>query len=90
MVETKAERDLNNYNAKQKQRATVDWCNKINELPEEERMNSIWHYALLGEKTFYSMSEKEASTKEILDYAKMTKSKINNTLTRFLGEDDKY
>lgn len=90
LVETKAERDLNNYNVKQKQRATIDWCNKINELPEEDRMNSIWHYALLGEKTFYSMSEKEASTKEILDYAKMTKSKINNTITRFFGEDDKY
>ncbi len=90
LVETKAERDLNNYNVKQKQRATIDWCNRINKLSKEERMNSIWHYALLGEKTFYSMSEKEASTKEILDYAKLTKSKIEGTLTRFFGKDDKY
>ena len=85
LVETKAEKDLNNYNVQQKQRATVDWCNRINELPKEERLNSTWHYALLGEKTFYSMSEKEASTKEILNYAKLTKAKINGTLGDYLG-----
>lgn len=85
LVETKAERDLNNYNVRQKQKATIDWCNKINELPEEERMKCTWHYALLGEKTFYSMSEKDASTKEILDYAKLTKAKIKGTLGDILG-----
>ncbi len=90
LVETKAERDLNNYNVQQKRKSTVDWCNKVNELPEEERMDCKWSYALLGERTFYSMSSKEASTKEILNYAKMTKSKINGTLTGFFGEDDKY
>lgn len=85
LVETKAERDLNNYNVKQKQRATVDWCNKINELNPEDRMDCTWHYALLGEKTFYSMSEKDASTKEILNYAKLTKAKIKGTLGDFLN-----
>ncbi len=85
LVETKAERDLNNYNVKQKQKATIDWCNKVNELSEEDRMNCTWHYTLLGEKTFYSMSEKDASTKEILDYAKMTKAKVLGTLGDILG-----
>ncbi|MEK6827419.1 MAG: restriction endonuclease subunit R, partial [Nanoarchaeota archaeon] len=85
LVETKAERDMNNYNVKQKQRATIDWCNKINELLEEDRMNCNWHYALLGERTFYSMSEKDATTKDILDYAKMTKAKIKGTLGDYVG-----
>ena len=85
LVETKAERDMNNYNVKQKQRATIDWCNKVNELSEEDRMGCNWHYALLGEKTFYSMSEKDATTKDILDYAKMTKAKILGTLGDYLG-----
>ena len=85
LVETKAERDLNNHNVQQKRKSTVDWCNKINELPEEERMNCKWHYVLLGEKMFYSMSGNNASTKEILDYAKMTKAKILGTLGDILG-----
>ena len=91
VVETKAEKDVNNPNVKQKQMATIDWVNKINELEPEFRDSSEWGYVLLGEKTFYEMSDKGATTEEILEYAKMTKSKLKGTLTRFIGEkDDKY
>lgn len=91
LVETKAERDVNSPNVKLKQISTVDWINKINELNEENRMSCTWKYVLLGEKTFYSMSEKGATTSEILEYNLMSKSKIRGTLTRFISdEDDKY
>ncbi|BBL63612.1 type I restriction enzyme EcoKI subunit R [Methanosarcina mazei TMA] len=91
LVETKAERDVNNPNVKLKQISTVDWINKINELNEENRMSCTWKYVLLGEKTFYSMSDKGATTSEILEYNLMSKSKIRGTLTRFISdEDDKY
>jgi type III restriction enzyme len=56
--------------------ARVEWVNKVNELKPEDRMNRTWHYVLLGEKTFYGMKDKEASTEEILEYAQMTKAKI--------------
>lgn len=85
LVETKAERDLNNQNVKSKRLATIDWTDKVNELKPEDRMNCTWSYVLLGEKTFYSMSEKEASTEEILEYAKLTKAKIKGTLGDYLG-----
>src|SRR3989338_5948029 len=88
VVETKAEKDVNNPNVKLKQTSTIDWINKINELDEENRMGCNWKYVLLGEKTFYSMSDKGATTEEILEYNLMSKSKVKGTLTRFTSEDD--
>lgn len=90
VVETKAERDVNSPNVKLKQTSTIDWINKVNELDEEKRFGCIWKYVLLGEKTFYSMSDKGATTSEILEYNLMSKSKIKGTLTRYIGKDDKY
>ena len=76
VVETKAEKDVSSPNVKLKQYSTIDWINKINELDKEKRMNCTWKYVLLGEKTFYSMSDKGATTLEILEYNLMSKSKI--------------
>ncbi|MEK6828055.1 MAG: restriction endonuclease subunit R, partial [Nanoarchaeota archaeon] len=85
LVETKAERDLNNINVKQKRLATIDWIDKVNELQPENRMDCTWNYVLLGEKTFYGMSEKGATTQEILEYARLTKAKIKGTLGDYVG-----
>lgn len=85
LVETKAERDLNSVNVKQKRLATIDWIDKVNELKSEDRLNCTWSYVLLGENTFYGMSEKGATTQEILEYAKLTKAKIKGTLSDYLG-----
>ena len=91
VVETKAEKDVNSPNVKLKQISTIDWINKINDLDEEKRMSCTWKYILLGEKTFYSMSDKGATTEEILEYNLMSKSKLKGTLTRFTSnKDDKY
>jgi len=90
VVETKAEKDVNSPNVKLKQISTIDWINKINDLEEEKRMACIWKYVLLGEKTFYSMADKGATTEEILEYNLMSKSKVKGTLTRFFGREDKY
>lgn len=85
LVETKAEKDLSSVNVKQKRLATIDWIDKVNELKLEDRMGCVWSYVLLGENTFYGMSEKGATTQEILEYAKLTKAKIKGTLGDFLG-----
>ena len=57
---------------------------KINELKPENRMNCIWHYVLLGEKTFYEFQDKGASAEGILEYARMTRAKIEGTLEDFI------
>jgi type III restriction enzyme len=91
IVETKAEKDVNNPNVSYKQLSTIDWINKVNELNENDRNGCTWKYVLLGENTFYSMSKNGANTEEILEYGIMSKSKLKGTLTRFLGQsDDKY
>ncbi len=87
LVETKADRDLNNENVLQKRRATLEWIEKINKLKSEDRMNCDWFYVLLGENTFYSMSEKGATTEEILEYAKMNKGKIEGKITGFVNKN---
>jgi type III restriction enzyme len=84
LVETKAQKDVNNPNVKQKRVATIDWINKINELKPEDRMNCTWDYVLLGENTFYEFQDKGASTEEILEYARMTKAKIEGTIGEFI------
>ncbi|MFH0970563.1 MAG: DEAD/DEAH box helicase family protein [Candidatus Diapherotrites archaeon] len=86
LVETKADRDLNNVNVKQKRLATLDWIAKVNKLKLEDRMSCIWNYVLLGENTFYGMSEKGATTQEILEYAKLSKAKVEGTLGDYLTQ----
>lgn len=85
LVETKAEKDMSSVNVRQKRMATLDWVDKINELKPDDRMNCAWSYVLLGENTFYGMSEKGATTEEILEYAKLTKAKVKGTLSDYVG-----
>jgi len=90
IVETKAEKDVNAENVKRKRLAAIDWVDKINELQPDDRMNCNWSYVLLGEDTFYGMSEKGGSTEEILEYAKLTRSKVRENLGRFVGIEEEY
>ncbi len=62
---------FDNANVKQKQKSALDWCKKINELEPNNRMNATWHYSLLDDNTFYSMKNKNASTKECLNIANL-------------------
>ena len=80
LVETKAEKDVDNANVKQKQKGALDWCKNINELNPEDRMNSYWYYSLLDDTTFYSMNERGASIQEILEYCKLTNGKVEGKL----------
>jgi type III restriction enzyme len=80
IVETKGQEYLGNENVNLKQLATVDWIERINELRPEDRMNVVWKYVLLGEKTFYILCEKGAFLSEIFEYADVTKNKIEGTL----------
>ena len=80
LVETKAEKDVDNANVKQKQKGALDWCKKINELPPENRMFATWHYSLLDDTTFYSMNSRGASIKELLEYCKLTNGKVEGKL----------
>lgn len=79
-VETKAHKDIDEHNVKQKQKGALDWCEKINQLEPDNRMSATWNYSILDDSTFYAMSTKGANTKEILEYCKITNAKIKGTL----------
>ena len=54
-----------------KRKAAIAWCERINELPEDQRSGKLWSYALIGEDLFYSFHRKGASLEEILDFARL-------------------
>jgi type III restriction enzyme len=90
IVETKAERDLSSKNVQSKRLATMEWVEKVNEMNPHDRMSCFWNYVLLGENTFYGMSKKGADTEEILEFAKLNKSKIKGNMNQFLGIKEEY
>lgn len=71
VVETKAQSALSDENVKRKKRAALDWCEKLNELPEEERDSRTWSYVLLGEKTVKDWRDKGATPVELLEFARL-------------------
>lgn len=80
LIETKADRDLNDDNVKQKQLATIDWVKRINALPQEERKEREWSYVLLGENHFYSLKENNASIEEICELTKASEAAVKGRL----------
>lgn len=80
IVETKAQSNLSQGNVKQKQRATLDFVERVNRLKPEDRMEKEWNYALLGENTFYSLKERGATPTEIFEYAKLRKDEVTGFL----------
>lgn len=80
LVETKAQKDVKDSNVKQKELGALDRLKKINELNPEDRMGCEWHYVLLGETTFYTMRDKGASIKEIMEFSKLTRQKVSGSL----------
>jgi type III restriction enzyme len=54
-----------------KRRAAIAWCERINELPSEERAGREWHYALIGEALFHEFRSKGASLEEVMNFARL-------------------
>ncbi len=71
LVETKAQDQLIQADVKRKRTAAVAWCNKLNELPPEERGEREWNYCLLGEGLFYDFCDKSGTMEEILQFSRV-------------------
>ena len=80
IIETKADKDLNDPNVRQKQLATLDWIKRLNSLDAKERMEREWSYILLGENHFYSLKENNASIEEICELAKISEASVKGRL----------
>ncbi|MBR3319998.1 DEAD/DEAH box helicase family protein [Candidatus Saccharibacteria bacterium] len=81
LVETKSQDQMTHQNVVRKQRAALRWTEKVNALQPEDREDFIWHYALLGDKTFYEWKQKNMTIKELLEYVE-----LKNTSVEFSGK----
>ena len=80
IVETKGNDKINDANVRRNQLAVLEWCKKINRLPDDERMNREWNYMLLGEDNFYIWSSNGASFRDIQQLSKVSVTEVNGTL----------
>lgn len=80
LIETKSDKDLNDPNVKQKQLATLDWIQRINQLSPNDRMEREWEYILLGETHFYGLKDNSASIDEICQLAKVNLANASGKL----------
>ncbi len=71
LTETKAQDQLIQADVIRKKTAAVAWCERVNELPEEERSGRTWSYCLLGETLFKEFQSKGATMEEILQFARV-------------------
>ena len=80
LVETKSDKDLKDTNVKQKQKSTLDFVKRINNLSEELREFKTWAYLLLGETQFYSLVKSGADIEDLANSSKMNESTITGSL----------
>ncbi|MBP3553322.1 MAG: DEAD/DEAH box helicase family protein [Bacteroidaceae bacterium] len=80
IIETKGDDKVLDKNVQRKKLATVEWCKKINQLDEENRMNRMWEYVLLSETSFYALARSGATLEEICALNKVSMSESSGRL----------
>lgn len=80
IVETKSDDKVNDANVRRKQRAVLDWCRKINLLPDDARMNREWKYLLLGESDFLTWANNGATFNDIARLSAVSLSSVTGRL----------
>lgn len=80
LIETKADNNLKNANVKQKQKATLDFVRRINNLDDDLRDNKTWAYLLLGETQFYSLQKSGADIEDLANSAKINEATLTGNL----------
>lgn len=70
LVETKAQEQISHPNVQRKRKAALAWCDRINQLTEDQRKSPPWHYVLLGETAFHEWRDKGARLNELLAFSK--------------------
>ena len=80
IIETKSDDRVMDKNVQKKKLATVEWCKKINQLDDENRMNRVWEYVLLSESSFYLLQRNGATLDDICRMNKVSESSASGTL----------
>jgi len=70
-VKNEAQQQTSHPNVQRKLKAATTWCERINELPPEQRGGLPWHYALVGESLFHDWRQNGARLAGLLAFAKV-------------------
>ena len=80
VVETKGQDKVNDANVRRKWLAVLEWCKKINRLPEDERMSKTWQYLLVGEDNFRAWSGNGATFEDIARLTRVSAAELTGEL----------
>jgi len=80
LIETKADKDLKDRNVKLKQKATVDFVNRINRVESSLRDNKTWAYLLIGETQFYTLQKSGADIEDLANIAMINERTLSGNL----------
>lgn len=80
MVETKGQDRVMDRNVRQKRRAAVEWCDKLNDLPPATRDGREWEYILIGENDFYGLSRNGATFEDICQRCRINAAVVQGEL----------
>jgi type III restriction enzyme len=67
IVETKASKDLNNYNVKAKAKATNKYVEKINKLSAKDRGDKLWQYLIISDNKRKEIEDKSVSFMQLVN-----------------------
>ncbi len=71
LAETKAQEQVGHPNVQRKLKAAAVWCERINDLPPEQRGDRVWHYALIGESMFWDWKKNNARLGDLLAFSRI-------------------
>jgi type III restriction enzyme len=71
LVETKGQQQTIHPNVQRKLKSAVHWCERINQLPEDDRNGFTWRYVLLGQKIYEDWQQKGARLGELLEFSRV-------------------
>lgn len=85
LVETKAQKDVNQPDVQRKLRAAVTWCAQVSELPAPLRQDRQWHYVLLGESLCADWQQKGGRLADLLDFSRARSAQGTGRQTTLAG-----
>ncbi|HTA66591.1 MAG TPA: DEAD/DEAH box helicase family protein [Xanthomonadaceae bacterium] len=71
LAETKSQQQTTHPNVQRKLRAAAAWCERINDLPPDQRGDRIWHYAMVGESVFHDWRKNGGRLGDLLAFSRV-------------------
>lgn len=85
LVETKAAGQVEDGNVRQKRKAAIEWCRRVNALAPDDRLSRRWAYLLLSDSDFYRYRDAGGTFSDFSAFAELTEAGFRGEFD--FGED---